>query len=111
MTRLWRRLQYLLHQRERERELDDEIEHHRALTAERLERAGLTPQEAKVAARLRLLEWLESMGLNELPRAEEISDHFVAACAAALAAWRWSAGSAAWCYPAQPPEHPYDFAC
>ena len=65
----------------------------------------------ELAARLRLLEWLESMGLNELPRAEEISDHFVAACAAALAAWRWSAGSAAWCYPAQPPEHPYDFAC
>ncbi len=64
-----------------------------------------------VAARLRLLDWLQGMGLEELPAASEPSDHFVAACAAALAAWRWSDGKAMWCFPAQPPEHPYDFAC
>jgi predicted nuclease with RNAse H fold len=63
------------------------------------------------AARLRLLEWLEGMGLSDLPRPEHITDHFVAASAAALAAWKWSIGGAVWCYPAQPPEHPYDFAC
>ncbi len=63
------------------------------------------------AARLRLLNWLGEMGLKELPDDREPSDHFVAACAAALAAWHWSAGTPAWCYPARPPEHPYDFAC
>ncbi len=63
------------------------------------------------AARLRLLDRLGTMGLKELPDDREPSDHFVAACAAALAAWHWSAGKPAWCYPAQPPEHPYDFAC
>ncbi len=63
------------------------------------------------AARVRLLDWLEEMGLRELPRDEHASEHFVAACAAVLAAWQWSKGAAAWCYPARPPEHPYDFAC
>lgn len=62
-------------------------------------------------ARARLLEWLHEMGLQELPRGEAVSDHFVAACAAALAAWQWSIGKAEWCYPARGAEHPYDFAC
>jgi uncharacterized protein len=61
------------------------------------------------AARLRLLLWLESLGLTNLPHVEDPSDHYVAACASALAAWKWSRGEAAWCYPAQPPQHPYDF--
>ncbi len=65
----------------------------------------------ELAARLRLLGWLQEMGLDGLPRADDTSDHFVAACAAALAGWRWAEGKAVWCYPAQPPEHPYDFAC
>jgi predicted nuclease with RNAse H fold len=64
-----------------------------------------------VPARLRLLAWLEGMRLEELPREEAVSDHCVAACAAAMAAWQWSAGKAEWCYAARPPEHPYDFAC
>lgn len=62
-------------------------------------------------ARRRLLEWMRSAGLKDLPDGDEPTDHFVAACAVALAAWRWSAGKAAWCYAARPPEHPYDFAC
>ena len=65
----------------------------------------------EVPARARLLEWLEGMGLSALPRNEPASDHFVAACAAALAAWQWSLGKPAWRFPARPPEHPYDFAC
>ncbi len=62
-------------------------------------------------ARSRLLEWLEKMQLVGMPRSEPVSDHFVAACAAALAAWKWSLGQPAWIAPAQPPQHPYDFAC
>jgi predicted nuclease with RNAse H fold len=63
------------------------------------------------ASRLRLLAWLGSVGLQEIPRPETIPDHFVAACAAALGAWQWSLGRAIWCFHAKPPEHPYDFAC
>jgi uncharacterized protein len=63
------------------------------------------------AARLRLLDWLRTKGLSDLPRSEQPSDHFVAACAAALAAWQWSLGRPTWCASARPPEHPYDFAC
>jgi hypothetical protein len=51
------------------------------------------------------------MGLHGIPVLADTSDHFVAACAAALAGWQWAAAKPAWCYPAQPPEHPYDFAC
>jgi predicted nuclease with RNAse H fold len=65
----------------------------------------------EVPARLRLLDWLETMGLSNLARDGDTSDHFVAACAAGLAAWQWSRGKAAWRHPAQPPDHPYDFAC
>lgn len=64
-----------------------------------------------VSARIRLLEWLQGMGLIDLPPDREPSDHFVAACAAALAAWQWSVGASRWCHPKRPPEHPYDFAC
>jgi predicted nuclease with RNAse H fold len=63
------------------------------------------------SARLHLLAWLEAMGLEDIPRGDIIADHFVAACAAALAAWQWSLGQPAWCFPARPPDHPYDFAC
>jgi predicted nuclease with RNAse H fold len=63
------------------------------------------------ASRLRLLAWLDTAGLKDIPRPENIPDHFVAACAAALGAWEWALGKPAWCFPAKPPEHPYDFAC
>lgn len=65
----------------------------------------------KAEARPKLLEWLAKQGMQGLQDATEVSDHWVDACAAALAAWRWAEGSPAWCYRAQPPEHPYDFAC
>ena len=39
------------------------------------------------------------------------SSHFVAACAAALAAWHWQKGTSSWLAKAQLPWHPFDFAC
>lgn len=65
----------------------------------------------EAAARAHLVNWLGEMGLSGLPPADGTSDHFVAACAAALAAWQWSEGRAVWRFAARPPEHPYDFAC
>jgi uncharacterized protein len=64
-----------------------------------------------LAARRRLLAWLNKLGADNMPPADEPTDHFVAACAAALAAWKWSQGKSAWCFRATPPQHPYDFAC
>lgn len=65
----------------------------------------------ELPARVRLLDWLDRIGLKDIPRVPDTSDHFVAACAAALAAWQWAIGKPAWCHPASPPEHPYDFTC
>jgi uncharacterized protein len=63
------------------------------------------------SARGRLLDWLETKGLKGIRRAETISDHYVAACAAALGAWQWGLGKSVWCFAADLPHHPYDFAC
>jgi predicted nuclease with RNAse H fold len=63
------------------------------------------------SARFQLLEWLGEKGLMGIPRTEEVPDHFVAACAAALGAWQWSLGKPVWLYSAKQPVHPYDFAC
>jgi uncharacterized protein len=64
-------------------------------------------------ARGRLLDWLEIKGLKGVSRSygESVTDHYVAACAAALGTWQWSLGKAVWCYPANRPYHPYDFIC
>ncbi len=62
-------------------------------------------------ARLNLLNWLETKGLSNLPRTENVADHFVASCASALGAWQWSVGRPVWVHAAEPPHHPYDFAC
>jgi uncharacterized protein len=62
-------------------------------------------------ARGHLLDWLETKGLKGIIRTETVSDHYVAACAAALGAWQWSKGQSLWCYKSDPPRHPYDFAC
>ncbi len=63
------------------------------------------------SARQHLLYWLDTQGLKHLPEGGNLPDHFVAACAAALGAWQWSLGKPLWIYPADPPTHPYDFAC
>ncbi|HUI87164.1 MAG TPA: DUF429 domain-containing protein [Anaerolineales bacterium] len=62
-------------------------------------------------ARLNLMNWLGAQGLGGLPRRKNVPDHFVAACAAALAAWQWSLGHAVWQYPAEAPHQPYAFVC
>ncbi len=62
-------------------------------------------------ARGRLLGWLETKGLKGIQRAETMSDHYVAACAAALGAWQWSLGKSVWRFASNLPHHPYDFAC
>lgn len=62
-------------------------------------------------ARVNLCRWLGTQGLNGLPSGDGLTDHYVAACAAALAAWGWANGSPVWRSPARPPERPYDFAC
>lgn len=62
-------------------------------------------------ARRRLLRWLGDRGLSGLPPELAESDHKVAACGAALAAWRWACGKPSWLHRAEPPHHPYDFAC
>ena len=73
--------------------------------------AALRAMKTDPRARQELLAWLEGQGLAGVGRLADVSDHSVAACAAALAAWQWSAGRAAWREAARPPEHPFDFAC
>ncbi len=63
------------------------------------------------AARGRLLDWLETKGVEGVSSTETVSDHYVAACAAALGAWQWSLGRSIWRFTSDPPHHPYDFAC
>ena len=67
--------------------------------------------KADPLARARLLNWLETKGLKGITSTELISDHYVAACAAALGAWQWSLGKSVWCFTQELPHHPYDFAC
>ncbi len=62
-------------------------------------------------ARASLMEWLEKMGLCGVRAQPEQSDHSVAACAAALATWKWYRREPVWLHKAEPPFHPYDFAC
>jgi predicted nuclease with RNAse H fold len=62
-------------------------------------------------ARLNLLDWLETKGLLGLPKQNEPADHFAASCASALGAWQWALGKPVWVHAAEPPNHPYDFAC
>jgi len=59
--------------------------------------------------RRRLLRWLEEEGLKGVTDGSGSSDHYVAACAAALSAWKWNAGNPAWIQPADPPHHPFDY--
>lgn len=58
-----------------------------------------------------LMEWLATQGLAALAAPEDCPSHFVAACAAALAAWDWARGKSRWLHRATLPLHPFDFAC
>jgi putative ABC transport system permease protein len=51
MSKLMRRLSYLFTFRRRQLELDQEIEHHRQLHQDALERSGVPPREAVAASR------------------------------------------------------------
>jgi uncharacterized protein len=62
-------------------------------------------------ARRELLNWLEDQGLQGVATIESPSHHYVAACACALAAWKWSLGQPVWVERASPPIHPFDFTC
>lgn len=71
--------------------------------------ADVRAVKSDAAARLRLVAWLRDAGLGGLPDALADTDHALMSAAAALAAWSWSEGQAAWRWPAVPPLHPYDF--
>jgi predicted nuclease with RNAse H fold len=60
--------------------------------------------------RSRLLWWLQNHGLHRIKKPVQCTSHFVAACAAALAAWSWHIGSPCWCARSELPWHPYDLA-
>jgi predicted nuclease with RNAse H fold len=62
-------------------------------------------------AKQTLVQWLENQGLNGIDLSGSVSDHYVAACAAALAAWKWHLGESVWVFKSEMPFHPYDFAC
>ena len=71
----------------------------------------VTGFKRRPACRRRLLGWLEEKGIKGTGLKDSVSDHFVAACGAALGAWHWGLGRSVWRFPAEPPQHPYDFAC
>lgn len=60
-------------------------------------------------SRLTLLHWLEVEGMIGICESVDPSDHFIAACAAALGAHKWLNGNVAWQHTATLPLHPYDF--
>jgi hypothetical protein len=62
------------------------------------------------ASRRRLASWLAGQGVHGLPL-EPGTDHELAACACALAAWRWNLRRPAWLAEASGPLHPFPFAC
>jgi predicted nuclease with RNAse H fold len=64
-----------------------------------------------VDSRLELLAWLTSQSFDGLTSDLANSSHLVAACGAMYAAWKWANLASQWCYPALPPQHPFDFAC
>ena len=58
-----------------------------------------------------LLRWMKQQGLDGINGEAEITDHYVAGCASALAAWKWHKGNSKWMRSAVLPFHPFDFAC
>lgn len=62
-------------------------------------------------ARQRVLAWLRSRYIADLPTFVAPSDHLIMACASAIAAYDWQIGAARWVCAADPPLHPYAVAC
>jgi len=69
------------------------------------------PSNTSDTARNDLLEWLEQQGLKNASEIDKPTDHYVAACSAALAAWKWKKGESVWLHLADPPFHPFDYVC
>ncbi len=62
-------------------------------------------------ARQNLIRWLDSQGVPAKTLGEDLDDHALCACAAAMGAWKWSSGESSWREPAAPPLHPFECAC
>ena len=72
---------------------------------------SIKKMKSSTKAKQTLLKWMEYQGLNGIDLSGSVSDHYVAACAAALAAWKWYLGESVWIFKSEMPFHPYDFAC
>ena len=73
--------------------------------------ASVQSFRATLECQLDLLNWLEDQGLRGIERPNPCTSHFVAACAAALGAHHWRRKQTVWLAQAEPPFHPFDFAC
>jgi len=62
-------------------------------------------------ARRNLLPWLEKQELQKAGAIKTPSDHYVAACGAVLAAWKWFRHESVWIHAVERPFHPFDYAC
>ena len=58
-----------------------------------------------------LLRWMKQQGVDDINGEAEITDHYVAGCASAMASWKWYGKSSKWMQLAKLPFHPFDFAC
>jgi len=72
--------------------------------------SSVLSMKSEIDSRRELVRWLDSQNVPEVTEMKNPTDHYVAACAAALSAWKWSNNEAVWIHPARPPLHPYDFA-
>ena len=72
---------------------------------------SIRKMKSSTRAKQTLLHWLENQGFNGINLSGSVSDHYVAACAAALAAWKWHLGESVWVFKSEMHFHPYDFVC
>jgi predicted nuclease with RNAse H fold len=72
---------------------------------------SIKKMKSSTRAKQTLLQWLKNQGLNGIDLSGSVSDHYVAACAAVLAAWKWNLGESVWIFKSDVPFHPYDFVC
>jgi predicted nuclease with RNAse H fold len=73
--------------------------------------ASIKKMKTNIRAKQTLLQWLANQGLNGIDLSGSVSDHYIAACSAALAAWKWHLGESVWIFKSEMPFHPYDFVC